>query len=72
MRAQRKDRRSNLIPVIAVCVAVVGQTVILCSDFGTGNDSQGNDSARTFTSAAVSKAGAIEIRSAPSADRSTA
>jgi hypothetical protein len=72
MRTRRKDRQRDLIPVIAACVAVVGQAVILCNDFGLGNDSQDNDRARMITSAAVSRAGAIEIPSEPPADRSTA
>jgi hypothetical protein len=42
MRAQRIDRRGDLITVIlAAIVAVVGQTVILFNDFGAGNDSRG-------------------------------
>jgi hypothetical protein len=65
MRAQRKDRHGDLIPLIAACVAVVGQAVILCNDFGPGSELQGNDSARMITSAAVSRAGAIEIPSEP-------
>jgi hypothetical protein len=68
MRAQRKDRRGDLIPVIvAVLVAVVGQTVILFNDFGAGNDPQGRGNARMITAAVVSKAGAIEIPSQPAA-----
>ena len=64
MRAQRKDRRGDLIPVIvAAIVAVVGQTVILFNDFGAGNDSQGRGNARMITAAVVSRAGAIEIPS---------
>ena len=71
MRAQRKDRRGDLIPVIlAAIVAVVGQTVILFNDFGPGNNSQGRGSARMITAAAVSRAGAIEIPSQPPAGRS--
>jgi hypothetical protein len=64
MRAQRKDRRGDLIPVIvAAIVAVVGQTVILFNDFGAGNDSQRRGNARMITAAVVSRAGAIEIPS---------
>ena len=70
MHDQRKDRRGNLIPVIvAACVAVVGQTVILFNDFGPGNNSQGGSSASMITAAAVSRAGAIEISSEPPAGR---
>ena len=64
MQAQRKDRRGDLIPVIAAAiVAVVGQTLILFNDFGGGNNSQGRGNARMITAAVVSKAGAIEIPS---------
>ncbi len=70
MRARRKDRRGDLIPVmVAVIVAVVGQTVILFNDFGVGNNPQGRGNARTITAAVVSKAGAIEIPSEPAAGR---
>jgi hypothetical protein len=70
MQAQRKDRRSDLIPmIVAAFVAVIGQTVILFNDFGPGNDSQGSGSARMITAAAVSRAGAIEISSEPPAGR---
>jgi hypothetical protein len=70
MRAQRKDRRSDLIPmIVAAFVAVTGQTVILFNDFGPGNDSQVSGSARMITAAAVSRAGAIEISSEPPAGR---
>jgi hypothetical protein len=68
MHAQRKDR--HLIPlIIAVIVAVVGQTAVLFNDFGPGNDSHGGGNARMITAAAVSKAGAIEIPSEPPAGR---
>jgi hypothetical protein len=68
MRAQRNDRRGDLIPALAAAiVAVVGQTVILFNDFGAGNDSQGRGNARMITAAVVSKAGAIEIPSEPAA-----
>jgi hypothetical protein len=70
MRAQRKDRRRDLIPVIvAAIVAVVGQTVILFNDFGAGNDSHGGGNARMITAAVVSRAGAIEIPSEAPAGR---
>ena len=63
MQAQRKDRRGNLIPVIATAiVAVVGQTLILFNDFGGGNNSLGSGNGM-ITAVAVSKAGAIEIPS---------
>jgi hypothetical protein len=59
-------RRSGLISVIAAAiVAVIGQAAILLNDFGPGNDSQGNGSARIITAAEVSKAGATEIPSEP-------
>jgi hypothetical protein len=70
MHAQRKDRRGDLIPVIvAVIVAVVGQTVILFNDFGPGDNSQGSGNARMIAAAVVSRAGAIEIPSEPPAGR---
>ena len=70
MHAQRKDRRGDLIPlIVAVIVALVGQTAVLFNDFGPGNDSQGGGNARMITAAAVSKAGAIEIPSEPPAGR---
>jgi len=69
MRVQRKDRRGDLIPaIVAAIVAVVGQTVILFSDFGAGKDSQGRGNGM-ITAAAVSRAGAIEIPSEPPAGR---
>jgi hypothetical protein len=49
--------------LVAVIVAVVGQTAILLNDFGSGNDSQGSGNAKMITVAAVSRAGAIEIPS---------
>lgn len=70
MQARRKDRRSDLIPVmVAAFVAVAGQTVILFNDFGPDNKSQDSASARMITAAAVSRAGAIEISPAPAAGR---
>ena len=70
MRAQRKDQRSDLIPVIvAVMLAVVGQTFILFNDFGPGNNSKGSGNARMITAAVVSRAGAIETPSDPPASR---
>jgi hypothetical protein len=70
MRAQRKDRRGDLIPVIvAAIVAVVGQAVVLFNDFGAGNDSRGRGNARMITAAVVSRAGAIEIPSESPAGR---
>jgi len=66
MRAQRKDRRGDLIPGIAtVIVAVVGTAGILLNDFGAGNVSQGGGNARMITTAVVSRAGATEIPSEP-------
>jgi hypothetical protein len=63
---EEERRRSGLISVIAAAiVAVIGQTAILLNDFGPGNDSQGNGSARMITAAEVSRAGAIEIPSEP-------
>ena len=62
MHTQRK------IPIlIAAVVAVVGQTAVLLNDFGPGNNSQASGNARMITAAAVSRAGATEIPSAPPA-----
>jgi hypothetical protein len=70
MRAQRRDRRGDLIPaIVTLIVAVVGTAGILI-DFGPGNDSQqGSGNPRMITAAAVSRAGAIEIPSEPTAGR---
>jgi hypothetical protein len=48
--------------MIAVIVAVVGQAAILLNDFGLGNHQPANDA---ITSAAVRKAGAIEVPEGP-------
>jgi hypothetical protein len=48
--------------VIAIIVAVVGQTAILLNDFGPGN---GSGSSTMITAAAVARAGAIEIPAGP-------
>jgi hypothetical protein len=73
MRAQGKDWRGDLIPVIvAAIIAVAGQTVVLFSDFGTGNDSQARGNAGMITAAVVSRAGAIEIPSEPADGRPVA
>lgn len=70
MHAQRKNRSGDLIPVIvALTVAVVGQTVILFNDFGPGYNSHRSGNARMITDAAVSRAGAIQIPSNPPTDR---
>jgi hypothetical protein len=70
MHAQRRDRRGDLIPaIVALIVAVVGTAGIL-NDFGSGNDSQqGSGNSRMITATAVSRAGAIEIPSEPTAGR---
>jgi hypothetical protein len=65
MHAQRK------IPaLVAAFVAVAGTAVILLNDFGPDVASQGSGNAGMITAAAVSRAGAIEVPSAPPADRS--
>jgi hypothetical protein len=73
MHAERRDRRGDLIPtipgIVTLIVAVVGTAGIL-NDFGPGNDSQqGSGNPRMITAAAVSRAGAIEIPSEPTAGR---
>jgi hypothetical protein len=57
--------------LVTAFVAVVGTAVILFNDFGPGNDSPGDGNARMVTAAAVSRAGAIQIPSQPTAGRST-
>ncbi len=52
---------------VAAFVAVVGTAIMLFNDFGADAASQGSGSARTI--AAVSRAGAIEVPSAPPARR---
>ena len=64
-----EQRRSGSISVIvAAIVAVVGQAAILLNDFGPGDDSLGNGSARMITAAEVSRAGATEFPSEPPAE----
>jgi hypothetical protein len=71
MHAHGKHRNGDALPaLITVIVAVLGVTGILLSDFGPGNGSQGGDKARMITAAAVSRAGAIETPSDPTANRS--
>ena len=71
MHAQRNDSRSDAIPaIVAIVVAVLGIAGILFEDFSPGNGSQDSGRARMITSAAVSRAGAIEIPSGPTAGRS--
>jgi hypothetical protein len=64
--------QSKVPMLVAVIIAVVGQTVILFNDFGPGDGSQGDGKAKMITAAAVSRAGAIEIPSALPAARSVA
>ena len=65
MHAQR-----NVPMLVAAFVAVVGTAVILFNDFGPDTASQGSGNARMITAAAVSRAGAIEVPSAPPVLRS--
>jgi hypothetical protein len=65
MYAQR-----NVPMLVAAFVAVVGTAVILFNDFGPDTASLGSGNARMITAAAVSRAGAIEIPSAPPVLRS--
>ena len=53
--------------LVAAIVAVMGQAVILFNDFGPGYDSEGRGDATMVSAAAVSRAGATEIPSAPPA-----
>ena len=66
MNAQR-----NIPLIVAVIVAVVGQTAVLFSDFGPGNSSQVSGNGM-ITAAVVSRAGAIAIPSEPPAGRPAA
>lgn len=54
--------------LIAAIVAVVGQAAILLNDFGPGNSWQGSNNAKAITAAALSRAGATELASAPPSD----
>ena len=66
MHAQTTDRHRHSIPVIvALLAAVVGQAAILLNDFGAGSGSQGDGNPSMITAASVSRAGAIQIPSAP-------
>jgi hypothetical protein len=69
MHAETRDRRDFLPVMIAVLVAVVGQAAILFNDFSTGSNSHGNGNASMISAAVVSRAGAIEVPSAPPAGR---
>jgi hypothetical protein len=71
MQAQRKDRRDDLIPVVATAlVAVISTAAILFGDFGPTNDSQA--SGNMITAAAVSRAGAVLTPSEPAVGRPAA
>jgi hypothetical protein len=68
MYAQGNNRRGGVAPVkVALFIAIAGQAVVLFNDFGPGNNSQAGASARIITAAAVSRAGAIQVPSEPSA-----
>ena len=58
--------------VIALLVAIVGQAAILLNDFGPGNGSRRDGNPGMVTAAAVSRAGATEIPSAPLIRRAVA
>jgi hypothetical protein len=70
MNAHAETKKlGDLMPVIVtVIVAVVGTAGIL-NNLRPGNDLQDRGNARMITSAAVSRAGAIEIPSEPPAGR---
>jgi hypothetical protein len=71
MRNQAKDRRDELIPVVATAlVAVISTAAILFGDFAPSNTSQG--SADAITAAAVLRAGAVLTPSEPAAGRPAA
>jgi hypothetical protein len=69
MDVQRVDKRGDLMPaMVTVIIAVVCTAVTLIIDFGPGDGSAGSDNAR-ITTAAVARAGAIEIPPGPPARR---
>jgi hypothetical protein len=65
MKDGERRHRGSISVIAAAIVAVIGQAAILLNDFGPGDDSLGNGSARMITAAEVSRAGATEIRSEP-------
>ena len=66
MQAQQTDSHRPSMPVmIAVVVAIVGQAAILFNDFGASNGSRRGGNPSMISAAAVSRAGATEIPSAP-------
>jgi hypothetical protein len=70
MDVQRVDKRGDLMPaMVTVIIAVVCTAVTLIIDFGPGDGSAGSDNARMITTAAVARAGAIEIPPGPPARR---
>jgi hypothetical protein len=73
MHAQQTDPHHPSMPVmIALLVAVVGQAAILFNDFGPGNGSRRDGNPGMITAAAVSRAGATELPSAPPIRRAVA
>jgi hypothetical protein len=67
MRIKSKYRKSLLNPAFgAVIVAIASTAAILFDDFGPSHASQDRGTATMISAAAISKAGAIEIPSAPS------
>jgi hypothetical protein len=58
------DRRSAIPVIVALIVAIVGQAIILFGDFGPRNypPNSGNG---MITAAALARAGAVEIPTAP-------
>jgi len=71
MLTQRNHRRGDATPpIVAIIVAVLGVAGILFEDFGPDNGSPDGGNARMITSAAVSRAGAIEIPSGRPAGQS--
>jgi hypothetical protein len=57
------QQRSPLVPlIIALIIAVVGQGIVLFGDIGPGSQPHGSG---MITSAAVTRAGAVETPAAP-------
>jgi hypothetical protein len=65
IHAQGKDRRGEWLPLIVIVIVAVVGTAGIIYNLGPANDSESKGNAKVVTAAAVSRAGAIEIPSAP-------
>jgi len=66
MHSDREERHSSMPALIAATVAVVGSVTILLMNFAPSDGAQGNG-AGMITAAALSRAGAIALPTAPTA-----